>query len=256
VSGSYPTLFCTRCGTRLVEGRCPECEGSDVERVAYRATNLRLGLWLGFFVLFVGGANLLGYELTKSDPQPKTPDAFGYSFALYAVLTYAVFAGVILLLSIGMPKREAFGLKRPTSWRTVAWAVPMTIAASLVFAGIVEKLLHPGREQGVTPDKWVSGHTLAYALSFIAVAVIAPVVEELAFRGIGYSLFRRFGEWPAIFGVGTAFALAHGIPASFVALVPLGCALTFMRSRLKSVYPGMITHGVYNAIVMLAIFLQ
>ena len=89
-------------------------------------------------------------------------------------------------------------------------------------------VLHPNREQGVTPDTWQPRHLAAYIANGIVIAVVAPIVEELTFRGLGYSLLARYGRWAAIIGTG----------------------LAYLRSRVDSVYPGMIVHGLFNAIAL------
>jgi membrane protease YdiL (CAAX protease family) len=80
--------------------------------------------------------------------------------------------------------------------------------------------------------------------------MVAPVVEELTFRGLGYSLLTRYGRWTAIIGTGLAFALAHGLVNAFPILAAFGIGLAYLRSRVDSVYPGMIVHGLFNAIAL------
>ena len=72
-------------------------------------------------------------------------------------------------------------------------------------------------------------------------------MEELTFRGLGYSLLVRYGRWTAIVLVGVAFGLAHGLVEAFPFLAVFGSALAYLRSRVDSVYPGMIVHGLFNA---------
>ena len=73
---------------------------------------------------------------------------------------------------------------------------------------------------------------------------------SLTFRGLGYSLLVRFGRWTAIVLVGIAFGLAHGLVQAFPFLAALGAGLAYLRSRIDSVYPGMIVHGAFNAIAL------
>ena len=115
---------------------------------------------------------------------------------------------------------------------------------------LLTPLLEPGREQGVTPDTWQPKHLAAYVVNGIVIAVVAPIVEELTFRGLGYSLLARYGRWAAIIGTGLAFALAHGLVNAFPFLAAFGMGLAYLRSRVASVYPGMIVHGLFNAIAL------
>jgi membrane protease YdiL (CAAX protease family) len=89
-----------------------------------------------------------------------------------------------------------------------------------------------------------------FALNFLAIVIVAPVVEELTFRGLGYSVLRPFGRWTAIVLVGVAFGLAHGLVQALPVLVAFGAGLAYLRDRTDSVYPGMILHAAFNALVL------
>ncbi|MFI5302171.1 MAG: CPBP family intramembrane glutamic endopeptidase, partial [Polyangiales bacterium] len=116
----------------------------------------------------------------------------------------------------------------------------------------IDPLLHGGREQGLTPTGWQPRHAGAYAANFVVIAAVAPVVEELLFRGLGFSLFERFGRWQAILTIGIAFGLYHGLVQALPELALFGCALAWLRSKTASVFPGMLLHGTFNAIALIA----
>ena len=66
------------------------------------------------------------------------------------------------------------------------------------------------------------------------------------------SLLERFGSWIAIAVVRITFALAHGLVQAFPELAIFGCALAWLRMRTTSVYPGMLVHGTFNAVALIA----
>jgi membrane protease YdiL (CAAX protease family) len=141
-------------------------------------------------------------------------------------------------------------MRRPTSWWValrVGTAVGIGIA---LLTGALGPLLHPGREQGITPDVWIPSHAAQYVVNGIVICIVAPFVEELAFRGLGYSLLVPYGRWTAIILVGIAFGAAHGLVEAFPFLAAFGAGLAYLRSRVDSVYPGMIVHGIFNAIAL------
>ncbi|HET7572804.1 MAG TPA: CPBP family intramembrane glutamic endopeptidase, partial [Gaiellaceae bacterium] len=76
--------------------------------------------------------------------------------------------------------------------------------------------------------------------------IAAPFVEELTFRGLGQSLLRFLGRWPAIVLVGITFGATHGLVEALLVLVPFGIALAVVRERTDSVYPGMVVHALFN----------
>src|SRR4029078_6554188 len=69
----------------------------------------------------------------------------------------------------------------------------------------------PSNEQGLTPTGWEPKHAAAFAANVALFAFVAPVVEELTFRGLGQSLLRFLGRWPSILLVGVAFGATHGL---------------------------------------------
>ena len=114
-------------------------------------------------------------------------------------------------------------------------------------------LLHPGREQGLTPDKWDSSRAVPFFANAFVICVIAPFVEELTFRGVGFTLLRaRVGVEPAIVGSALLFGLAHGLVEALPLLVAFGIGLAWLRERQDSTIPGMILHGTFNAIALAA----
>jgi membrane protease YdiL (CAAX protease family) len=79
-----------------------------------------------------------------------------------------------------------------------------------------------------------------------------PFVEELTYRGLGYSLLRRLGTWPAILLVGLLFGLAHGLVLALPIIVAFGSVLAWVRARTDSVFPGMLLHATFNLIALVA----
>ena len=75
------------------------------------------------------------------------------------------------------------------------------------------------------------------------VVLVAPVVEELTFRGLGFSLLSRYGSLIALVVTSAAFAAAHGLVNGFAALFLFGAAVAFLRLWTDSLYPGMLLHA-------------
>ena len=71
----------------------------------------------------------------------------------------------------------------------------------------------------------------------------------------GFTLFlERFGSRAAIAATALLFGLAHGFLIALPIFVAMGLVLAWLRSRTRSVYPGMLVHGPFNgAITVLAV---
>jgi membrane protease YdiL (CAAX protease family) len=120
-----------------------------------------------------------------------------------------------------------------------------------ILGGILSPLLQPGQEQGLVPKTWQPEHAAAFVANFAVVAVLAPVVEEITFRGLGYRLLEPFGRWTAILLVGLAFGLAHGLVEALPILAAFGAGLAYVRMRTGSVYPGIVVHVAFNSLVLI-----
>jgi len=162
--------------------------------------------------------------------------------------------GIILLLVLAIARghRELLALRRPRELARTGWLLLGAIVAIYVWEGIYTQVVHPGNEQGLTPSHWEPHHAAAYVANGIVICTFIPFVEELTFRGLGVSLLQRFGEWPAILAVGLVFGLAHGLLLSLPILVAFGWALAWIRTRTGSVFPGMVLHGTFNLIALIA----
>jgi membrane protease YdiL (CAAX protease family) len=206
-----------------------------------------LALWSTFVAAFA----TLSYTLRFTSGKPPKDLLYKWSTAAGTLFQFAIIVAIIYgIAGLSGDRRGVFALRRPTSWRT---AIRIGIGVGigiLVLSLILTPLLEPGREQGLTPDTWQPEHAAAYIANSLVIVVVAPFVEELTFRGLGYSLLARYGRWVAIVGTGLAFALAHGLVDAFPILAAFGCGLAYLRSRVDSVYPGMIVHGLFNAIAL------
>ena len=197
------------------------------------------------------GFATLSYTLRFTSGKPPKDLLYKWSTVAGTLFQFAIIAAIIYgIAGLSRDRRGVFALRGPTSWRT---AIRIGIGVGIgifILTLILTPLLEPGREQGVTPDTWQPEHAAAYIANGIVVAVVAPIVEELTFRGLGYSLLARYGRWTAIIGTGVAFGLAHGLVNAFPFLAAFGIGLAYLRSRVDSVYPGMIVHGLFNAIAL------
>ena len=87
----------------------------------------------------------------------------------------------------------------------------------------------------------------------LVVTLVAPFVEELLYRGLGFGLLTPFvGPWPAILITGVAFGLAHGLVLGLPVLTIFGVALGWLRWQTGSVVPGMIVHALFNGLALAA----
>lgn len=243
--------FCTRCGTPLADGACPRCGLVAAQPEPGRR---RLVL-LAIFILLVSALNFYGQQSQEPPQEGELPYVYSWTTAIGGALAYAFFLGIVFAFAAGFRWRSLFALRRPQSWSRAVAMMAVAAVGLLALSAVVELFLNAGAEQGVTPDRWVSGHTGAYVANLIVIAGLAPVVEELWFRGLAFSFLRSYGEWLAILTTGVSFGLIHGLWVGLPILIPFGIVLAYMRSRLDSIYPCILIHSLFNAFALLAVFL-
>jgi membrane protease YdiL (CAAX protease family) len=205
----------------------------------------RLTGWLGL----VGALAALNYASRFSSGKPPPDTLYRYGTAVSGVVFYGLTLAILLWIARGLTRTD-LGLRAPESWgRALAFALVVLIALLAVEVAL-ETVLHATREQGLQPSHWDSSKALPFVLNGLVVAVVAPIVEELTFRGVGFHLLARFGSVAAVAGTAAAFAADHGLVEGSPALFVFGIAAALVRLRTDSLYPGMLLHATFNALAL------
>ncbi|HET7571799.1 MAG TPA: type II CAAX endopeptidase family protein [Gaiellaceae bacterium] len=208
-------------------------------RLAGWATFVAIVAALNYASRFSGGGGGDGQELYR------------WSTFVGGIVLYGVWAGVVLL--IVADRFELLALRRPASWAAAGRLAVAVVVGIYVWEAVVSTLplpQSPGKEQGLAPTHWEPAHAGAFVANVALFALVAPVVEELTFRGAGQSLLRFLGRSPSILLVGVAFGLAHGLVEALLVLVPFGVALAWLRDRTRSSVPGMLVHALFNGLAL------
>jgi uncharacterized protein len=211
----------------------------------------RLAGWTGLVAVIAGLNYAARFTGNNASSNANNNDVYSYSTFAGGLIVYVFWLGIVLWIAFG--RYDLLALRRPQSWMRAAVLALGAIAAIWVVEAIVSVIPlpeSPGKEQGLTPTHWEPSHAGAFAANIALYALVAPFVEEITFRGLGQSLLAFLGRWPSIILVGLAFGLAHGLVEALLVLVPFGIALAWLRDRTKSVYPGMIVHGLFNGVAL------
>ena len=92
------------------------------------------------------------------------------------------------------------------------------------------------------------------ALAVVAVVIVAPIAEELFFRGFLYQALRKWrGVLQAALLSAFLFAVAHGHPFLIVGIFPLGVVLAYLFERRGSLGATIAAHSFFNGISLLII---
>lgn len=163
--------------------------------------------------------------------------------AAAALLVYAprALAGLRLIPRTGLVRSMAIGL---------GLAVPAWIIAQLI-GYLTIRLLEPF---GLQPEAGVADAALANAdptVLVVALVVVAPIAEELFFRGVVFNAWEReYGSSRALYGSAMLFAVIHGsafvIPSIFV----LGLVLGQLFRTTRSLPATILLHAGFNGITV------
>ena len=216
-----------------------------------RLTEVPRSRLLGWTILVTVLA-ALSYAANIAGGDPPKDVLYQWTTAVGGVIQYAIILAVVLLLSRGIAP-ATLGLRAPDSWaRAVGWIVAALVSIWVIGA-ILNIFLKAGEEQGLVPDSWDSSRAAPFVANFVVVAGVAPFVEELTYRGLGFAAVRdAHGAAAAIVITALAFGLAHGLVEALPVLTIFGAILAWLRLRTESVYPTMMLHALFNGIALIA----
>jgi membrane protease YdiL (CAAX protease family) len=221
------------------------------ETVARPRGYTRLIVWLGV----VGAFSTLAYvgRYAGSGAGADNDDLlYEWQTFVDGLVQYVFMLAIVLGIAAGGPARELLALHRPRSWPVAIGLAFLVLIGTFVVTAVLQPIGNPGEEQGLLPDGWDASRAAPFVANAVLIAGFGPVVEELMFRGLGYSLLRPFGAPVAIVVVGVLFGTMHGLLIALPILSAFGIGLAWLRHRTESVYPGILLHAVFNAIALVA----
>ena len=157
-------------------------------------------------------------------------------------------------------RRHGIGLRRlvgrprePAAWGYVAMALPLLLlsAGLFVLQMVLASWVAPEAvREYLAGGQTVGGAPLAGALNLLATVAIAPVVEELVFRGVLLrSWTLRRGRTAAILGTAALFAVLH--PGDLVGSFVFGVVLAVIRLRTRTLLVPIACHVLFNGLAAL-----
>jgi len=103
----------------------------------------------------------------------------------------------------------------------------------------------------ILTSNWIS-----FAIFAFFAVVIASFVEEIVFRGVIFSCFKKYtGESSAMFLASLVFAGIHFNFVQFLPLFLLGLVCQKLYLHHKSIYPGILYHALNNSVAMIFLFI-
>jgi len=242
---------------------------SSVSRRALYA----LGLTLWVVIALLVGQTLAGVAVYALLPENLNSSMLG---TIAAALGYMFALG----LGIGVPaliwKKRAsnatLGVDRWPSWADIGFGLLAVLpyyilSAVVVWVGMdLLNVIDPEVGQQIGFDDLTQ--RIEFILAFIRLVIMAPLAEELLFRG--YFLGRmseKTGKWVAVLITSVAFGLMHLVGANESGEIVLqwgaaadtfamGLTAGVLRTLTGSIWAGVLLHGLKNAVAYYFLFVN
>lgn len=224
------------------------------ERVGPKVDFQRYGIADAIFASLLAAFFVYSAYLSLTGPEIKISTVV---LVNNAVFSFILIFGVLLFISLRLLNPiTLFGLKRLTV-KGAGWAViSLVVAIPVIYLAYSISGYLSGPDAAPQPlvqffssPKSTSIDRLL--LVFTAV-VVAPVSEEIIFRGYIYGVARRFaGRWAAAIFSALLFAAIHAHIPALAPLAVLALALTFVYESTGSLWAPMLMHATFNSITLI-----
>ena len=174
------------------------------------------------------------------------------------VMVWAMIAGYIAsiawFLGRGHIRLTMGRLRHSNLWATVGMSEVIAIAWLLIEMSLMtlidaDKLFADEIEELEYMDRLFKG-----VAGFLALGILAPISEEIGFRGVllGGLLRARVRPWVAIICSAVVFAALHGTEIQLLGTIVFGIISGWLLWRTRSLLPGIIMHITNNSFACIA----
>ena len=209
--------------------------------------------------IFLHRQHVQGGPITRAMEDALAKNAFfGVSTQLVA---YLVIVGFMTFL---VWTRHRMSLSRAIQWnlprRRVAINALLAGAGLAMVSDIGEVVFHRWIPDSLPITEYFKDRPSAFLLASFGI-LVAPLMEELLFRGFLYPALARWtGPFISIVVTASAFTLLHGAQlgyswAPLLLIFIVGVALTVTRAVTRSVATGVIVHMTYNFVLLLQTYI-
>lgn len=183
----------------------------------------------------------------------------GYTLATYLLM--AIAGIVVLAASIWkfrpLPK-DWFKIKWLDNWTVWGFGGYMVALPLVLIVSILNQQIWQG-QGGSNPILFLAlkaQDQVALTIFFITASIMAPLFEEIMFRGFLLpSLTRYMPVWGSILLSAFLFAIAHLSLSEVLPLMTLGTILGFVYVKSRNLLAPMLLHSLWNSGTLLSLFI-
>jgi CAAX protease family protein len=223
--------------------------------VSGRQLGLALGAWIVASII-IGGSTALAWRLEAERGADSQALIAGIVFEVYALLIAALYVVVASQkgpASLGLRSAPMTAVVLAFGVGALAWVV---VAVAYLAIGSFAVLPQALKWIGSDGGRLGALGPIATTLSVVRACILAPIGEELLFRGALFSWLRsRFRAWPAIIVTAVLFGVIHFMPLAIMPIAfALGLSLGWVRERTDSALPGIVFHVAQNVVIMVGAY--
>lgn len=186
----------------------------------------------------------------SGDPTGLVSAAMAMVMSKAGLITLISDLAVLVILTVFFLVRKKKPLAEAGLVRTEPACVGAACAAAPLLYAAVTLVM------SLLPEAWLESYIDASAaltqddvFTILATVVLAPITEEVIFRGLIFSrLERAMPGWLAAVLSALAFGLCHGQPVWMAYAFVLGLVFASLRLRTGSILPSMLAHFIFNGI--------
>jgi membrane protease YdiL (CAAX protease family) len=224
----------------------------QLDRLAKLISKVGIGLSVAAFVVFLVHDILTDELWHTTDYVGMTEVVLKYFMMAVTLIVMAVPEGLPMAVTLALALNMRRMLKSNNLVRKLQASETMGAVT------VMEKLLPSvdwEEAQNVGYDVLVSGKD--YLLAFIALVVIAPICEEILFRGWLYGKLRgRMKALPAILLTSLMFGIVHLQWNVGVTVFVMSVFMCIMRELTGAIYSGIILHMIKNGLAFYLLFMS
>ncbi len=190
-----------------------------------------------------------------------SPDSTHVILTLWAVFFYAAMILTLVVLAKRRgAKLEDFGVRPFDIPRGIAYSVGALIVLTVLTSAYRMISSGAGFETPVRTEvqilRWFGFGPLGFALAILVAVILAPIAEELFFRGFVHGALReRMGVTTSIALSSLIFALYHGNAWLIIPVMFLGMALALLFEMQQSLGPPLLFHALNNLLGIMLIYM-
>lgn len=194
---------------------------------------------------------------------PSTPGVNDVALGIFFQLMLCCVLLVYLLHVRHLHPVELFGFT-VVRWKPLAITILLTLLPMFLIVGTVallsnnwmQRLMPGAQEQDLVRAFTQSDDMLLRALIILAAVVVAPVVEEIFFRGFIYGVLKRYTDAPfAALLSGLFFAIIHMHTGSLLPLWVLALFFCIAYEITGCLLAPMILHAIFNSTSLIGMLL-